>query len=364
MKLHLIKAAHGDGLLLESGDEFPKRVLIDGGPRGCWDEHLEPHLKEVLQAGAKLDALLVSHVDLDHIVAPLDLFAELERRRVADEPKWPEVCDLWHNSFERTLDTGNVGAAAALRLTAASAASIGADTSTTEWTIFGISQGAQLRRSAIRESVSLNKEFDGELICPDNLANPVVAMGSMSLQFVGPTRQNLDALRREWLAWAEKAGRSRRPEDFANVDRSVPNLSSIVVLAREGGRTALLTGDARGDHIEQGLEQAGLLVDGRLHVNVLKLQHHGSARNVDVGFFDRITADVYVVSANGKYDNPDISTLRWIVASANNQKREIKIVATFETPSIITLKEELPPSDSGYSVSIVKPDKHAEILTV
>ena len=37
------------------------------------------------------------------------------------------------------------------------------------------------------------------------------------------------------------------------------NLSSIVVLARSGRRTLLLTGDARSDDIIDGLEGEGLL---------------------------------------------------------------------------------------------------------
>ena len=65
------------------------------------------------------------------------------------------------------------------------------------------------------------------------------------------------------------------------MDKSVFNLSSIVVLADSGGRRMLLTGDARGDHVLDGIEAAGLFKDDRLHVDLLKLPHHGSDRNVD-----------------------------------------------------------------------------------
>src|SRR5262252_3492897 len=46
-------------------------------------------------------------------------------------------------------------------------------------------------------------------------------------------------------------------------DKSVPNLSSIVCLIEKNGKRVLLTGDARGDKIREGLDNAGLLVDGR-----------------------------------------------------------------------------------------------------
>ena len=48
----------------------------------------------------------------------------------------------------------------------------------------------------------------------------------------------------------------------------------------------LLTGDGRGDHIVDGLRERGLLKrDGTIHVDLLKLPHHGSARNASPDFF-------------------------------------------------------------------------------
>jgi hypothetical protein len=59
-------------------------------------------------------------------------------------------------------------------------------------------------------------------------------------------------------------------------------------------------GDALGDHILDGLEKGGHLVDGKMHLDVLKLPHHGSERNITPTFFKNITADVYLASANGR----------------------------------------------------------------
>ena len=97
--------------------------------------------------------------------------------------------------------------------------------------------------------------------------------------------------------------------EAANLDRSVFNLSSIVVLARSGDRTLLLTGDARSDDVITGLEDAELLGDGPLRVDVLKLPHHGSIRNVDAVFFERVRARHYVISADGRDGNPEDETL-------------------------------------------------------
>jgi hypothetical protein len=99
----------------------------------------------------------------------------------------------------------------------------------------------------------------------------------------------------------------------AFADRSVPNLSSIVVVAEFAGLRMLLTGDARGDDILEGLATAGLLdADGAAHFDLIKMPHHGSNRNVTRDWLKMITADHYVISANGEHGNPDAETLRWI----------------------------------------------------
>jgi beta-lactamase superfamily II metal-dependent hydrolase len=129
----------------------------------------------------------------------------------------------------------------------------------------------------------------------------------------------------------------------------VPNLSSIVFLARYGGRTILMTGDARGDYIVDGLDRAHLLRDGRAKLDVLKLQHHGSARNADKKFFETVVADHYVISANGKYGNPDPPTFDAIVAARGQTGYRIWLTngarGTLLAPEVARIKASYPKLD-------------------
>jgi beta-lactamase superfamily II metal-dependent hydrolase len=118
-------------------------------------------------------------------------------------------------------------------------------------------------------------------------------------------------LQEEWEKWLQKQKKAAAlPAEEAkaaarDLDMSVPNLSSIMLLVEAEGKTVLLTGDGRGDHLLEGLQQSKLLnKEGIFHVDVFKLPHHGSARNIAPELFERITADTYVICANGKYDNP------------------------------------------------------------
>jgi hypothetical protein len=73
----------------------------------------------------------------------------------------------------------------------------------------------------------------------------------------------------------------------------------------------LLTGGALADDVPEGSREAGLLQAGKtLHVDVLKMPHHGSVRNVTEELLGAVTADHCVMSARGKYDNPDLDTLK------------------------------------------------------
>ena len=150
------------------------------------------------------------------------------------------------------------------------------------------------------------------------LAAPLpLDMGNgLKATIVGPLKEQLEALQQEWDKEIKKkqhaSAKDHAAAIAAYVDTSVPNLSSIVVLAELDGKRILLTGDARGDFIMTGLEEAKALDHGKLHLDVLKVPHHGSERDLEEDFFRRITADHYVISANGKYDNPDASTLDMI----------------------------------------------------
>ena len=65
-------------------------------------------------------------------------------------------------------------------------------------------------------------------------------------------------------------------------------------------------GDARGDHIIDGLKAVGLLAPGgQLTVDVLKVPHHGSKNNIDSDFVDTVVARDYVFCGNGEqHGNP------------------------------------------------------------
>ena len=73
--------------------------------------------------------------------------------------------------------------------------------------------------------------------------------------------------------------------------------------------------------ILKGLGTAGLLdSQGKIHVDLLKVQHHGSDHSVDIDFFRKVTADTYVISGNGKHGIPSKDTLEWLSEARSNEE--------------------------------------------
>ena len=87
---------------------------------------------------------------------------------------------------------------------------------------------------------------------------------------------------------------------------------------------------------------AGLLNNGKAHFNILKMPHHGSARNMTERFLNDITADHYLISADGRHDNPDAETLEWIGRMQNpNPSFEVVLTNDGLTPSSPALKDKI-----------------------
>ena len=319
LALEALQADAGDCLLLRFGrPDKPSLVVIDGGPTGVYQSSLKPRLEQLREphgAGPlPVRLVMVSHIDDDHIRGILGLFGELVEQRETNADAWCEMEGLWHNSFgdlvgDRDSELADEIPAVGEDIAPASAA-IAAS----------VAQGSRLREQAGRLTMDVNAPF-GDLVTADGPDRSVADLGDgLSLQVVAPDAKRVGALRERWQRELERArARKAAARAVSYSDSSPYNLSSIVVLAEYAGRRLLLTGDARGDDILRGLEEAHLLKNGVLHVDVLKLPHHGSDRNVETDFFRRITADNYVISGDGKHGNPETATLEMITEARGSE---------------------------------------------
>lgn len=345
--LDVIRARKGDCLMLHYGSKTdPHLVMIDGGPRSVYGPHLKPRIEKIRKVRGLdkkkpllVDLLMVSHVDDDHIQGILDLTKDL----IQENPNLVQVLSFWHNSFENII--GNtpkeLTAAFTSQFGAASMAGDPPDDLTVDSdedeevivsslkVLASIQQGAQLRSDVERLDFPLNPEFEGGLILARKKGEALDMDNGLTFTVVGPMLPEIKELHKkhqEWLKSLEKEGKTPEEVLSAYVDKSVPNLSSVVVLAECDGKRILLTGDARGDKILKGLELVGLVKQGgKVHVDILKVPHHGSSNNLDNDFFQRITADHYVFSGNGEHGNPERESLEMLLGARGDDEYTIHL---------------------------------------
>ncbi|MDP1962743.1 MAG: hypothetical protein Q8K93_11145 [Reyranella sp.] len=304
-----LQALHGDCFLLRWGAD--KLAVIDGGPAGVY-----PNLKkrlDTIAAGNKLgiDLMMVSHIDDDHINGLLALMRDLRDLKENSEALPYNIRRFWHNSFADLVGVkGNTAETAALSSLASN------DGELNDWgrqmtdprtvaVLASVNQGRQLRDLIALFKLEGNKPVGGIVVG----AKPPIDVEGLTISVVGPLDDQLEQLRKDW----KKAPQSKKAELADYLDESTANLSSIVCLAEVEGKKLLLTGDARGDYVLDGLHEYGHLKSGTLELDLLKVPHHGSNRNIETDFFEALPARHYVISADGKHGNPDRDTLRWLI---------------------------------------------------
>jgi hypothetical protein len=327
-----IDAAHGDAILVryKGTGGFQRIILVDAGPKSAHNENDEKYIpfeKRVIprlmqikaerdarsknedihsgQATLSLDLVVCTHIDDDHIAGVERLYRCLSNNGgcVAGSDT-VEAKTLWFNSFSKLL-----GAAVDIE------EAVGPET-------VSVSQGENLTAFSGRHGATINEGAPGKLIAagqePKGLAPAKVTI-------TNPGKDALEKLRKDWLAKVKKKEEAEVEPQAAGSpvkfkpDQAVANLSSIVMLIEVFGRKLLLTGDQRGDHVLEGLEKK--LEGGKLHVDIMKVPHHGAVGNNQRAFIEAVTADTYVFSANGKDQNPDTPVLEMVAAEAKKGRK-------------------------------------------
>ena len=319
-RIDLLPAKHGDGIWIEySAGDRTRRVVIDGGPVNAFGDFNQRFVR--LPAGdTRVELFVVTHVDADHIEAPVRLLAHGRAR-------WPFApSEIWFNGYR------HMTAACADR-------SLGARD--------GDFLSALLQRDA---GSRWNTAFAGDAVAVGHGRLPEIGLADgMTLTLLSP---GCTELHRMAEVWKEKvrdwpAGDLQRalevladerkyrvsdgvlgPEDISKTlraqlkpDQAKANGSSIAFLAEFRGKSCLLLADAHMKRVCASLrtllKQRG---QERLEVDAVKVSHHGSKRNISAALFELVDAEHFLISTNGdKHGHPDAAAIEAIIAGASRK---------------------------------------------
>jgi hypothetical protein len=306
-RIDLLPAQRGDCIWITygTGDEL-HHVLIDGGPAETI-ETLVPELERRIRAipgdRDRVELLVVTHIDADHIQGIVSLLSDHARVRL--------FRDIWFNGWKHHDPDEFLGGVDAERLT----------------------------RPLLTDEVRWNRAFGGHaVVVPDETPLPTRTLaGGMTLTLLGPTPSQLTTLAPEYEKACIKAGvvaGSGAPiirkgwlrEDFlggfdpvrlaaakGSSDSSKPNKASITLIAEYDGARVLLLADAHAGPTAEALDRLG---PGPHHFDAVKISHHGSRNNTSRQLCERIRSKNWLVSSNGAtFGHPDGECLARIVVS-------------------------------------------------
>lgn len=93
-KIHFIRAMSGDSFLIELGRGHC--ILIDCGYKSTYETELKPLLKKLHREGCRIDILVITHMDEDHIGGAISL---IEENGDKNNPHIIAIDNIWFNGI-------------------------------------------------------------------------------------------------------------------------------------------------------------------------------------------------------------------------------------------------------------------------
>lgn len=333
-KIHFIKALSGDSILIELGDGHC--ILIDCGYKATYESELKPLLKKLHNEGSRLDLLVITHMDEDHIGGAIALIEENGDSR---NPKIIEIDNIWFNGILDVCRNYDFLCSHLVEKLSES------DYSKKEYLfsqflkLIGVGDGFISAKHAEAfevlcrtQNYKLNKESENGLI----MVGDKMEIGKWTISVLSPGKNEIDSFAK-WInnsliscmgrdyelekngfvtfiermivaiAKDEEGICGREPIAANKTDiiswigtsnlakMNEANRMSIVLEMECNGTSMLFTGDSES---EDWIEKAKSKYD------VVKLSHHGSTKP-NIALLQNISADKILISTNGRRNHPE-----------------------------------------------------------
>lgn len=361
--VEVFPASYGDALLVSYGDPAsPTRLLIDGGLTGA-AQRIQRRLAEL---DATIDLFVVTHIDADHIAGAV---------RLLDTPSFVERLQaVWFN--------GRVQADQFSKM-------------------LGALDGERLGNRIKELGLPWNAGWDwrippgrgwtrvGGPVVIDGAPIEMPMPGGARAIVLSPDPEKMKRLLKEWRRTINRAGLGKSGHitrdaaeqpprqlmgraSLADVakrdstdDDTEANGSSIAFVLEipDGGETRrlLMTGDAHPDLLLAGIDQLRG-ADERYAVDLCKLPHHGSRRNVTFDLVKALDCSKWIVSTNGKrFFHPNNEAIARVLVSNPGST----IYCNYgENQPLSSFTKSYPMSKNGYTVERPPPGRPGITVTV
>jgi beta-lactamase superfamily II metal-dependent hydrolase len=303
--------------------------LVDGGLSRTYIHKKRPQilkklLEKIKEANQRIDLLVLSHVDEDHIAGLLAGFKLGELLEELTDKVWFNSGKLIFEHFNQTPDETNL-------------VDLGSNlTGTDVDNQTSIGQGVKFEVFITAKGI-----WDHELI----VAGQVHELFGIKFTMLSPNEDKLRKLLVKWEREKPDSLTSSTDTDYDSSfaallendqfenDTSIHNGSSIAFIFEYEDKRLLLTGDAHDEVIVENVRKLGFNENNPLLLDYVKLSHHGSKYNTSPEFLSIINCQHFIISTNAnRHGLPNKRTLARIVAQFPNAN------LLFNYPDIIKKK--------------------------
>lgn len=379
IEITMYPAKEGDAFLLSFGEDKHTNIIIDMGLSVTYKDFIRQDLIKLSKSNRKIDLLVVTHVDEDHIQGAISFFEENGR-----EQNVISVNEVWHNSYrhlqfskEKTQITSQEYAN--LELIQRQSQSSPKDGESN----ISVKQGSTLASHLYANRCKWNGSFNNQAVSIDNQSE--INISDVKILILSPNRDKLNTLAKCWLRHLnsiiyefnlsedeifddayeffvkylddEKSSESNvsLPDDKFDIeqlvseigkDRSKTNGSSISFIIEFQTKKLLFLADAHNDIILKELTR--LKENGYgMDFDLVKVSHHGSKNNTSKELLHLIQAKHYLISTNGdKHDHPDLESIAKI-ATANHTK---EIITNYKNEKLKVFENDELKKKYGYEI--------------
>ncbi len=325
MTLTSYPAGKGDAFLLSWGEKEHKyHILIDSGIPNTY-RYLKPDLNQL----KKIEGVILTHVDYDHLGGFVKLLSDKSSELPKDYPVYMNTPSLVFTPPEGDK--------------------------------VDIEHGIELDKKLHDLGITCKALYNG--FAPNN----ILEINELRLQVLTPPKRVIDELLNQWTAHdlyqqylkeskgSDKVSKSTdelipydeiiaNGETIHKWENDLINSSSMSFIASYAGCAILFLGDANPNLIVEELTRLGYSSTNRLKVDLVKLSHHGCKHNSGKALFSAIECDSYLISTNGAgaYYHPDRETIVRLAEygrPAKGQPLYIYLNHDLDTSNFITAKE-------------------------
>ncbi|MFC4557315.1 MBL fold metallo-hydrolase [Virgibacillus kekensis] len=397
IKVKMYPAKNGDCFLISIGKENKRHILIDSGYVETYEKFLKRDLIEINAVGEKINLMIISHIDEDHILGALNFIEENNKKNII------QIEEVWFNSYrhlevdrqagklseqEKNLLKSEIslGKSFVKRITEKGV----------EHTDISARQGSTLGALLMQGNYKWNYSFKGLAISSNNKLQ--IELNDISINVISPNDTKLERLKNKWLKelkkkkWNFKISKDKLFDDAyefmllmdqestvehseiskgtendaisiveaatkedETLDCSVTNGSSIAVMIEYDKKRLLFLADAHPDIIYESL--MGMEIS---NFDLVKLPHHGSKKNMTLKLAKLLKSEIYLVSTNGdKHLHPDLEAIAKIIYS--HSKVPKKFYFNYETLTSKQLNETSLRNQYNYGQIIGSGERAIEI---